>query len=137
MPKKFENTTEELPRRRSVSLLSGSREFTPRERIRIKDSGSSEMLDSVVTLEEPLKITPESWAVVEITSPDASIAPYNHYVIMDASGKKYETGSTSFWGSFISIWDEMCETGESFDIEVYKRESKNYKGKCFINCSLL
>ena len=64
---------------------------------------------------------------------------YEQYLIIDSSGEKYVTGSESFWRSFIDIWTEMTEDeeeSEEWDLIIYKKDSKNYKGKQFLTCSI-
>ena len=60
---------------------------------------------------------------------------YEKFIIIDKDGTKYVTGSESFWSSFLEIAAEMGE--EAFDVEAYKVDSKNYKGKQFISCSIV
>ena len=60
------------------------------------------------------------------------------YVIVTKDGTKYVTGSNSFITAFEDIEDEMADAGEDeYEIEVYRMESKNYKGKQFITCSIV
>ncbi len=62
---------------------------------------------------------------------------YINFIVVDKDGEKYVTGSQSFISSFTDIVDEMLEAGETdITIEVYRKESKNYKGKDFITCSI-
>ena len=60
-------------------------------------------------------------------------------VIIDVGGNKYVTGSESFFTRFIEIFQTMAEDapGEEYQIECYKKPSKNYAGKSFISCSLV
>lgn len=59
------------------------------------------------------------------------------YVIIDENGNKFVTGSESAITSLLDIIDEMTGEDEDYSIEFYKKESKNYKGKSFITCSIV
>ena len=62
---------------------------------------------------------------------------YENYVIIDKNGDKYVTGSASFWSSFMDIYNEMQGEEEAWSIKAYKLDSKNYKGKKFLTCSII
>ena len=48
------------------------------------------------------------------------------------------TGSKSFMTSLEGIVDEMADAGETdFEIEVYRKDSKNYTGKQFLTCTIV
>lgn len=120
-----------------VEIIESSRDFSARERIAIKDITNAIKFDSAVT-DDPysnLVITPSDWAVLKIHNESAEKKDYEVYVIIDGEGKKYYTSSLAFWNSFVEIAEEMKE--EPFSIEVYKVESRNYKGKYFITCSIV
>ena len=120
-----------------VSIKEVSKELTARERIMLKDTSNAIKLDQATSSDEPLVITPVAFAILEIHNEKSDNVNYENYIIMDASGNKYVTGSPSFWNSFIEIWDEMEDEPEEYSIEVYKMESKNYKGKQFLTCSIV
>ena len=64
---------------------------------------------------------------------------YSKIVVVDKGGTKYVTGSESFGTSLSDIVDEMVDAGEgeNITVEVYRKDSKNYKGKQFITCSIV
>lgn len=121
----------------TVTIKETSKELTARERLMMKDRSNATPLDSAVTVETPLVITPDSYAVLSIHNESSDNPDYEKYMIVDKDGNKYITGSVNFWNSFKSIWDEMTKENEEFQIEVYKLESKNYKGKQFLTCSII
>lgn len=123
----------------SVKIAETSREFTTRERILFKDVSNAIKLDEAVTSDGvPLVINPVDFAVLEIHNGKSKNNPdYFNYLILTQDGKKYVTGSPSFWNSFMDIWNEMANEEKGWSIEVYKRDSKNYTGKQFITCSIL
>lgn len=118
----------------SATIEAMSEGITKKEAIKAKDFTNAISLDEVVTPEGKFVITPAGYVVVKVHNDKADRPDYNKYVIFDKDGNKYVTGSDSFWESFHDICSDM--EGEEFDIEIYKVESKNYKGKHFLTCSL-
>lgn len=123
----------------NVEIKEASRELTKREKIRFKDISNAVKLDEAVSPESPLIIQPKSYVVLNVHNDKADDKDYTNYLVEDTSGNKYVTGSESFWNSFISIWEEMVDDNdpEPWEIEVYKKDSKNYKGKQFLTCSIV
>ena len=118
-----------------VKIAGSSHELTARERLMYKDTSNATRLDEATT-KGPVIITPVAYAVLEIHNEKGDDKDYNNYVVVDSEGNKYVTGSSSFWKAFEDIWDEMSSENEPFEIEIYRLESKNYKGKQFITCSI-
>ena len=120
-----------------VTIRETSAELSARDRIKMKDIGNATQLDEACA-EGSFLLTPTSYAILDIHNEKSSQdKDYHKYVIMDNAGNKFITGSDSFFKSFMEIWTEMEGTGEEFSIEVYRRPSKNYKGKFFLSCSLV
>ena len=103
----------------------------------LKDTTNAIKLDEAITDETPLVISPAAYAVLAIHNEKSDNPDYENYVIIDRGGTKFVTGSPSFWSSFCEIWEEMKNESEEYSIEVYKRDSKNYKGKQFLTCSII
>lgn len=120
-----------------TSIKEVSKELTARERIMLKDTSNATKLDEAANGVEPLIITPVAYAVLDIHNEKSDNKDYENYIIVDANGTKYVTGSPSFWTAFMEIWTEMVEEDEEYSIEVYKKDSKNYKGKQFLTCSII
>ena len=120
-----------------VSIKEVSKDCTARERIMLKDTTNAIKLDEAITDETPLVISPAAYAVLAIHNEKSDNPDYENYVIIDRGGTKFVTGSPSFWSSFCEIWEEMKNESEEYSIEVYKRDSKNYKGKQFLTCSII
>ena len=121
----------------SVSIRECSTELTARERIKLKDTTNAIKLDEAASGETPLVIRPAAYAVLDIHNEKSDNKDYPNYIVMDDEGNKYVTGSESFWTSFKEIFDEMQNENEAYEIEVYKVDSKNYKGKQFLTCSIV
>lgn len=122
----------------SVAIKEVSKELTARERIMLKDTSNAVKLDEAASGESPLVITPVAYAILSVHNEKSTDnKDYENYIILDDSGTKFVTGSSSFWNSFIEIWKEMENESEAYSIEIYKKDSKNYKGKKFLTCSIV
>ena len=131
MAKKTDNTTTNY----SVAIAECSRELSAKERIFMKDISNATKLD-LACEDNKLTITPVDYAILDIHNEKSDDKDYENYVIRSTDGTKYVTGSPSFWNAFMEIAEEMVDEGE-YTINVYKIDSKNYKGKQFLTCSLI
>ena len=120
----------------SVEIREASRELTAKQRIKLKDTSDAISLDTACE-ENDVIIDPVDYAVLAIHNEKSDNVDYENYVIIDKNGDKYVTGSESFWISFMDIYNEMQGEEEAWSIKVYKLDSKNYKGKKFITCSII
>ena len=120
----------------SVEIKETSCELTAKQRIALKDTSDAIKLDTVCD-ENAVIIDPVAYVVLAIHNEKSDNVDYENYVIIDKNGDKYVTGSTSFWSSFIAIYDEMLDVDEAWSIKAYKLDSKNYKGKKFLTCSII
>lgn len=120
-----------------VKIKSTSKELTARERVMLKDTRNAIKLDEAVN-ETPLVISPDYYAVLDVHNEKSKEdKDFENYIVVDTDGNKYVTGSHSFYEAFTEIVEEMDGTGEEYQIEIYKLDSKNYKGKQFITCSIV
>ena len=118
-----------------VEIKESSKDLSARERISLKDTTNAIKLDEALA-EGDVIITPVDYAILSIHNEKAEDKDYENYIIVDKSGTKYVTGSSSFWSSFIEIYEEMKDEDEEYSILAYRVESKNYKGKYFLTCSI-
>ncbi len=118
-----------------VEIKESSKELSARERISLKDTTNAIKLDEALA-EDNVIITPVDYAILAIHNEKAEDKDYENYIIVDKLGTKYVTGSSSFWSSFIEIYEEMKGEDEEYSILAYRVESKNYKGKYFLTCSI-
>ena len=124
-----------------ATIKECSKELTVTERIMLKDTSNAKSLD-VITQEasfnnEKVIINVDYYATLDIHNEKSDNKDYINFIVVDKDGEKYVTGSQSFISSFTDIVDEMLDAGETdITIEVYRKESKNYKGKDFITCSI-
>lgn len=124
-----------------ATVTTSSKELSARERIMMKDEKRHVKLNQMVSDSETqsVRFMPVAYAMVHVENPESTRSKeYEYLVVEDESGKTYATGSKSFIESFLGIWEEMDtdNTGETFEIEVYRAPSKNYETG-FLTCSIL
>lgn len=126
----------------TATIAESSRELSPREKIMYKDLGNAVKLNGMA--EEAMSAGAKviitnikDFAVISIHNEASEDVDYKNYLIVDGNGDKYYTGSTAFWNSFKSIYDEMAESGEEWGIQLNLIPSKNYAGKTVLTCSLI
>ena len=123
----------------SVVISEVSQELTAKERIILKDTTNAIKLDELTQeTDEKVIISPAIYAVLDIHNEKSEQnKDYKNFIIIDKTGKKYVTSSESFWNTFMDIANEMAGESEEWSIEVYRVPSKNFKGKEFLNCSIM
>lgn len=120
-----------------ATVKEASWEMSAREKLRYTDFTDVIQLDEA-TQAGDIIIDVDKWAVVWVHNEKSDTVDYAKYVIIDKEEQVYVTGSESFWRSFIAIYEVMSEEEEAvYSIKVYRRESKNYKGKDFITCRII
>lgn len=134
------NKNNTVEREYSVIIRESSRELTAKEKIAYRDFGNAIKLDENLADDDSMLIAPKDYVILDVHNEKAKgNKDYTKYVIIDVGGNKYVTGSESFFTRFIEIYQTMAEDapGEEYQIECYKKPSKNYAGKSFISCSLV
>jgi hypothetical protein len=120
-----------------ATVKESSWEVSAREKLRYTDFTDVVQLDEA-TQSGDLIIDVDKWAVINVHNEKSDSVDYVKYVIIDKDDQVYVTGSESFWNSFTQIYEVMSEEGETtYSIKVYRRESKNYKGKDFLTCRII
>lgn len=122
----------------SVKIEDSSKELTKKERVMFKDTSDAKKLDEIITT-DALIIDPDFWVMLMVHNEKSDNTDYPVYIIVDKTGEKYITGSEAFWATFSDIYDEMTADGddEPWRLKCYKLDSKNYKGKQFLTCSVI
>lgn len=126
----------------TATVREVSKEISVKEKIMLKDTSNAKSID-ILTQEasfnnEKVLIDVDYYAILDIHNEKSDNKDYINFIIVDKSGNKYVTGSESFITTFTDIYDEMKGAGEeNITIEIYRKESKNYKGKEFITCSIV
>lgn len=125
-----------------ASVKECSKDLTVKEKIALKDTSNATGLD-LLTQEanfngEKVIIDVDYYATINIHNEKSDNKDYINFIVVAKDGTKYVTGSQAFISAFEDIANELAEAGESdMTIEVYRKESKNYKGKDFITCSIV
>ena len=122
-----------------VNIVSCTRELSPKEKIKLKDLSNSINLDNATQAEGKVVINYDYHVILNIHNEKSKDRKdYQNVVVVDKDGTKYNTGAESFLTTLEDITGEMLSAGEEdFSIELYRHDSKNYKGKQFITCSVL
>lgn len=122
-----------------VEIVHSTKDLTVREKIRIKDLSNVIQLDDATQQEGNIVIDFDYYVILKVHNEfSKDDKDYNKYVIVDKSGNKFVTGSESVMTSLEGIVDEMADAGETdFEIEVYRKDSKNYTGKQFLTCTIV
>ena len=120
----------------SVKIVNASKELSARDRVAVKDTTNAIALDDA-TKDSPLVIAIDYYVELAVHNEKSEDKDYKKYVVVDKSGNKFVTGSESFFTAMLEIMDEMTDSGEDFEIQVYRMPSKNYKGKEFLTCSIV
>ena len=122
-----------------ATIKFSTKELTAREKIKLKDLSNSQNLDALTQAEGKVIINVDYYVILGIHNEKSKERPdYDNIVVVDKDGNKYNTGSSSFIAALTDILDELTDAGETdCTIEVYRKESKNYKGKDFITCSVV
>ena len=120
----------------SVTIAESSKELTPKERVQIKDLSDTLKLESLIKT-EPLIIEVDFYAVLEVHNDKADNPDYTNFIIVAKDGRRFRTGSQTFYNSFKMIADEMLGIDEEWQLKIYELPSKNREGKTFITCSVV
>lgn len=119
-----------------VKIVNASKELSARDRVAVKDTTNAIGLDDA-TKDSPLVIDIDYYVELAVHNEKSEDKDYKKYVVVDKSGNKFVTGSESFFTAMLEIMGEMTDSGEDFEIQVYRMPSKNYKGKEFLTCSIV
>ena len=126
----------------SATILDSSRELTAREKVMFKDTQNAISMNDFAeqAKAEGGKAIIENvkdYVHITVHNDKSDDKDYDNYVIIDAQGEKYVTGSQAFWNSFMDIYKEMKNETEDWGIQLNLLPSKNYKGKEILTCSLI
>ena len=121
----------------SAKITASSRELTAKEKVMFKDKSNAIALDTACENGNVITFHPVGYVVVQIHNEKSERKDYENYILFDENGQKYATSSPSFWSTFRDIYDEMCEVDEPWELSCFKVDSKNYKGKQFLTCSIV
>ena len=122
-----------------VKITGSMIELSPRERVSFKSLDVAEPLDSLTENGQTVRVNIGNIVTMSVHNEKAKEnKDYNVFILVDKeTGKRYRSGSVSLYNSISDIMEEMQGIDEDVIVEIYKRESKNYKGKGFLTCYLV
>ena len=120
----------------NVTIVKASKELSHKERVRMKDTTNAISMDEI-TKDGPVLIDLDFYAVLNVHNERSESVDYTVCILVDKSGTKYRTGSPSFLTALYEIMADMADCDETWQLEVSRRPSKNYKGKEFLTCSVV
>lgn len=126
----------------SATITEASRELTARERIMYKDTQNAVSLldmatEAIAQGSKAIITNVKDYIKINIHNDKSEDKDYMNFIIVDGNGEKYVTGSQSFVNAFMDIYEEMKNEVEPWGIQLNLLESKNYKGKHILTCSLI
>ena len=126
----------------SAEIIESSRELTARERVMFKDTQNAISMNDFAEqakAEDGKAIITDvkDFVHIMVHNDKSDDKDYDNFLIIDAAGDKYVTGSKAFWNSFMDIYNEMKDETEPWGIQLNLIPSKNYKGKNVLTCSLV
>ena len=138
MAKKNETTASNY----SATITEASRELSAKERVMFKDTQNAvsllDMAEEALAGGNKAIITDvKDYVKINVHNEKSDDVDYMNFIVLDGAGEKYVTGSQSFVSSFMDIYEEMKNESEPWGIQLNLLESKNYKGKHILTCSLI
>lgn len=123
----------------NVKIIETSKTMTAKEKVRIKDFTNALQLDDIIQPGDHFVLDYDFHALMEVHNDLAKgdNKDYQKCVVVDKSGQSYITGSQSFITAMHEVLEEMSESGEEFQLDCYKADSKNYSGKQFLTCTVI
>ena len=118
-----------------TTITETSMQLTAREKLMMEDTTDASRLNDLKDDDE-LIITPKAYAMLHVEDDQGENDPYDKFIVIDAEGKKYTTGSKAFHDNFMKIWNAMAEESEEYQIKIYKVKSNKRDGS-FLTCSII
>lgn len=119
----------------SVQIVEGSKEFTGKQAVMIKDTQNSIGLNDL-TKDGEFVFKPIDYAVLEIHNEKSENKDYMVYVFITADGEMYSTSSINLFETMTDIITDMTGCNEDWAIRVFQKPSKNRSGQTFLTCSV-
>ena len=121
---------------------SSFEKLTGKDKLRYTNFTSMTSLDDVVAeTGEKYPVSVTGFVTVEVHNEKSSNKDYVKMVLVGEDGTLYVTGSDSFMREFENIVDVLSDDFEEgttpvYEINIFKRPSKNFNNKCFLTCSV-
>lgn len=128
----------------SAKIVNSSFEkLTGKDKLRFINFMDMIQLDDVVAeTGEHYPITVTGFVTVQVHNEKSDNKDYTKMVLVAEDGTLYVTGSDSFMREFENIVDVLNDdftdagTEPLYEINIYKRPSKNFNGKKFLTCGV-
>ena len=120
-----------------VTIVDASKQLIGKEKIMYKDFDNMVQLDQAVVEGQGLIVKVRDYVVAEVHNEKSDNKDYTKYILVADDGQLYITGSEPLWNQFMSIYSDMKDEPDDWSLKIYKRESKNYKGKSFLTCTIV
>lgn len=120
-----------------VTIVDSSKELSGKEKIMFKDFDNMIQLDQAVTEGDGILLNVTDYVIANVHNERSDNKDYTKYILVADDGQMYITGSEPFWNQFMDIYRDMKDEDEEWSLKIYKRESKNYKGKSFLTCTIV
>lgn len=125
---------------RYSTQVKESSELTKREVIKLSTIKDTVGLDDV-TKDGAFDLQYKGYVLFAVHNAAAEQTDYEKLLILDEGGTVYSTSSSSFIAAFSDLMNMVAELKADGDTEPVvihctRHESKNYKGKQFLSCSL-
>ena len=118
-----------------LNIRKASRELTTREQIKATNFNNAKGLATVLDNTDCVTLSIDWWVLCHVEL-EATHEQYDTLVIMTTDGQKYTTSSETFIKNFEDMMDLLKDDNELIEIDCCKGESKNYKGKYYLTCTL-
>lgn len=121
-----------------AEIVKSSWDMSKIERVKYKDTSRAQKIDMLIE-ESGIIINVFKYVILHIQCDKAEKGEYDVIILIDEGGNMFQTGSSTFISNFEEIWDEIVETESDIPlkIEIFRKESNNYKGKYFITCGIV
>ena len=123
-------------------INSSFEKLTGKDKLRYTNFTSMTSLDDVVAeTGEVYPVSVTGFVIVEVHNEKSSNKDYVKMVLVGEDGTLYVTGSDSFMREFeniVEVLNDDFEDGTTpvYEINIFKRPSKNFNNKCFLTCSV-
>lgn len=124
----------------SANITYSTKELTKKQRIRIQQMGAVISINDIMDNDKLMIDNCVALYAIDVHNEKADNKDYTLYVVEDAEGNLYKTGSESFFRNAKDIFEDFLdeiEAGESISLLCYKSSSKNVPGGKFITCTIM
>lgn len=123
-----------------VEIIGSSHELSKREIVKLTSRANEIKIEEAFNdADGTLVISPVGYAELAVHNEHAKNdnKDFTVFVVIDANGNLFSTGSASFKEAFYNIWSTMHDDPEPWEIGVDRKPSRNYAGKYFYSCHLI